>query len=272
MGEEKDYILGTDKAELDRLGFQHAVWSKNASRLWHQGGVTLGKRVLDLGCGPGFASFDLALALGSEGSVIGVDISEAYVNYATDQAHHRHLPQCDFIHSSFDDLELEENSFDAIYCRWALAWISNVPEIMEKVNRWLKPGGVFMAQEYQHWGTFSVSPERAEVRTLVEACRTGWKQMESEIDIGVILPQILSEVGLDVEHTAPLIRYSNPREMTWQWPGTFLKIYSYKLIEMGLMTNEERERFLPVWDELERSPDTTFVTPMMMEVIARKPL
>jgi len=267
---EEAYILGTDQEELDRLGFQHAVWSKEASRLWHLGGITLGQQMLDLGCGPGFASFDLAQAVGREGKVVGVDISAEYIQYANQQAEQRHLSHASFIETSFDDLEFEENSFDAIYCRWALAWINNVPDVIEKVFRWLKPGGVFMAQEYQHWATFCVSPERPEVRVLVEACREGWKQMESEIDIGVRLPQIMFDAGFNLEHVGPLIRYSNPREMTWQWPGTFLKIYSYKLIELGLLTNEDRERFLPVWEELEKDPQTTFVTPMMMEIIGRK--
>ena len=60
MSENQSYILGTDKTELERLGFQHRVWSSDAARLWERGRVQRGMHILDLGAGPGFATFDLA--------------------------------------------------------------------------------------------------------------------------------------------------------------------------------------------------------------------
>ena len=53
MSDRTDYILGTDAEELQRLEFQHRVWTKDAFALWERAGLGRGQRILDLGCGPG---------------------------------------------------------------------------------------------------------------------------------------------------------------------------------------------------------------------------
>ena len=53
----------------------------------------------------------------------------------------------------FNQMQLEDNSLDGAYCRWAMAWISNPEEIIQKVYKALKPGGRFVFHEYFHWMT-----------------------------------------------------------------------------------------------------------------------
>ena len=48
MTEKQPYILGTDPTELERLGFQHRVWSGDAARFGNRK-VQRGMHVLDLG-------------------------------------------------------------------------------------------------------------------------------------------------------------------------------------------------------------------------------
>ena len=55
---EHEYVLGTDRAELERLGLQHQLWSEHAPRAWERAGFQRGMKLLDVGCGPGFATFD----------------------------------------------------------------------------------------------------------------------------------------------------------------------------------------------------------------------
>ena len=52
---EKPYLLGTDPDEGRRLETQHRLWSPEAHDLWDRAGFGPGDRLLDLGCGPGFA-------------------------------------------------------------------------------------------------------------------------------------------------------------------------------------------------------------------------
>ena len=78
MNEESVYILGTDKEELIRLELQHKVWSSEAKRGWDLAGFKTGQTILDLGCGPGYCTEELALIVGKTGKVIGVDRSDTF--------------------------------------------------------------------------------------------------------------------------------------------------------------------------------------------------
>ena len=53
--EDRDYVVGTHDAEIERLRLQH--------HLWRRAKLRRGYRVADIGAGPGYASLDLALVL-----------------------------------------------------------------------------------------------------------------------------------------------------------------------------------------------------------------
>src|SRR5262247_2672440 len=91
--EEREYVLGTDDGELQRLGFQHRVWSAPAFALWERAGVHRGAAVLDVGCGPGYGTLDLARLVGEQGRVLGVDVSERFLAHLRDEAERLRLPQ-----------------------------------------------------------------------------------------------------------------------------------------------------------------------------------
>lgn len=81
MKEQNAYILGTDKEELHRLGLQHQVWASEAHKGWELAGFTAGQTLLDLGCGPGFCTKELAFIVGATGKVIGIDRSEHFIKF-----------------------------------------------------------------------------------------------------------------------------------------------------------------------------------------------
>jgi SAM-dependent methyltransferase len=54
-----DYVLGTHDEEIARLGLQHQAWRSRALAAWQKGEFGPGQTVLDVGCGPGFASLDI---------------------------------------------------------------------------------------------------------------------------------------------------------------------------------------------------------------------
>ena len=79
MAAEGDYVLGTNEEELARLGLQHRVWRPVVLDCWQRAGITIGKRVLDVGAGPGYAAIDLAEIVGSTGEVIALERSQNFV-------------------------------------------------------------------------------------------------------------------------------------------------------------------------------------------------
>src|SRR5438105_10306246 len=75
---DRDYVLGTHNEELARLGLQHRVWRPVVLDCWQRAGITVGKRVLDLGAGPGYATVDLAEIVGTTGEIVALDGSRNF--------------------------------------------------------------------------------------------------------------------------------------------------------------------------------------------------
>lgn len=78
MTTQREYILGTHETEVERLGLQHRVWRSRALDAWQRAGFTAGQTLLDVGCGPGYASLDLAGIAGPLGRVV-VDRSQRFL-------------------------------------------------------------------------------------------------------------------------------------------------------------------------------------------------
>ena len=266
--ETNAYILGTETVELHRLGLQHQVWSGEAIKGWDLAGFTAGQTLLDLGCGPGFCTTELAYIAGQQGKVIAVDKSEYYIDFLNkvkDQFALNIETQC----CDFDAMQLEDNSLNGVYTRWALAWIPNPKEILSKINKALKVGGVIVTQEYFDWSTLQTEPHIPALAKGIAAALQSLRD-QNDIDVGRKLPGYFEECGYEVINTRPLTKMATPDQFTWHWPKSFFHIYFPKLVETGYLTQKEVEDALAAFIDLEKMPGATIFTPAMREVIAKK--
>ena len=83
MADSGDYVLGTGDDEIQRLGVQHTSSSggREPSMPGSGRGFTVGQTLLDVGCGPGHASFDLAQIVGPAGRVRALDRSSRFLDW-----------------------------------------------------------------------------------------------------------------------------------------------------------------------------------------------
>jgi len=263
------YILGTDRQELHRLGVQHQIWAAEAHNGWLKAGFKAGHTLLDLGCGPGFCTTELAFMAGETGKVIGVDKSEGFINHLTALAKQQGL-NIEAICSDFNQMQLAPETLDGMYCRWALAWLPNPREILKKVYGSLKKGGTMVLHEYYNWSTLQTQPRKEDLATAIAAALRSFKEQEGEIDIGRELPEVLIAMGMQVTSVRLMPKLAQPGDFTWQWPKTFFYSYFPRLVEAGMLEKAVMERALEQMEALEQTPGATLSTPMMVEVIAQK--
>jgi ubiquinone/menaquinone biosynthesis C-methylase UbiE len=109
----------------------------------------LGGSVVDVGSGPGFLTADLALGVGREGAVVGVDQSEAMVELA--RARCRGLPQARIDHGDATALPLDDGSCDLVVSTQVLAYVAEVDRALDEMGRVLRPGGrvVLLATDWR---------------------------------------------------------------------------------------------------------------------------
>ena len=267
--EENAYILGTEKKELHRLGLQHQVWSSEARTGWQNAGFTSGHTLLDLGCGPGFCTIEMGYLVGETGKVIGVDMSEGYIKFLNG-LNDMHRLNIETLNTNFDDMVLEPNSLDGVYCRWAMAWITNSEEILAKVVAAMKPGARIVLHEYFDWSTFQTVPHMPAMMKGVTTILKGFMEPPSNINIGRELPEIYNRLGLKLVKQRGMHKMPKPHEIDWEWPYSFLKIYMPKLVDQGKLSQIEVDDALSELDVLTKNPNATIFTPMMVEVIGEK--
>ena len=269
MKESNSYILGTDREELYRLGLQHQVWASEARRGWEIGGFSAGHTILDLGCGPGFCTQELAFIVGQTGKVIGVDKSSHYIHFLN-KIKELYQLNIEAIEADFNEMVLTPNSLDGIYCRWAMAWIPNPKETLAKAMQALKPGGKIVIQEYYDWSTHQTEPNFTGLTKAIKACLKSFKESEGEIDIGRELPKIFNELGANVISTRPMAKLARPGDLTWQWPKSFYYSYFPRLVDTGYLTEEEVKYAFKDFKKLEQIPEASINCPILIEVIAEK--
>src|SRR5512139_204400 len=81
MNDDKEYLLGANAAELERMRFQHQVWGPVTEAFFDRLGVDKGWRVLDVGAGPGFVTTDLRQRVGETGKVTALEPSAMFVEH-----------------------------------------------------------------------------------------------------------------------------------------------------------------------------------------------
>ncbi|RAJ32251.1 methyltransferase domain-containing protein [Pedobacter cryoconitis] len=106
-----------------------------------------GLRVLDIGCGTGAISKDIAERVGPEGSVTGIDNTEKFI--VSGKESYQTTLNLQLIHHDLFSYETQEK-FDLIVSARTLQWLSNPKEALLKFKSLLKPGGQLSILDYNH--------------------------------------------------------------------------------------------------------------------------
>ena len=102
-------------------------------------GVHAGMRILDVGCGPGALTVELAGRVG-EDNVAAIDPAPQFV--ATCQAR---IPGADVREGVAESLPWGDDTFDAALCLLVVAWMSDPDQGIREMARVTKPGGTVAA-------------------------------------------------------------------------------------------------------------------------------
>ena len=107
-----------------------------------------GERVLDLACGTGVVARSVAPLVGSNGTVVGVDVLPGMLAVA------RSLPAPDgatieWREGNATALDLSDDAFDLVICQQGLQFFPDRAAAASEINRVLAPGGRFVAAVWQ---------------------------------------------------------------------------------------------------------------------------
>lgn len=101
-------------------------------------------RILDVGCGNGIASVSFALR-GHEVVALDPDLSNSVGTMAVQHLKERlELSSLTILTTTAEDLNLEPESFDLVYCRQAMHHAHSLSKFISNCARFLKQNGIFL--------------------------------------------------------------------------------------------------------------------------------
>src|SRR6516162_3800943 len=270
MAAERDYVLGTHEEELARLGLQHRVWRPVTLDCWQRAGITVSKRVLDLGAGPGYAAIDLAEIVGPTGEVVALERSQNFVRAMETTCRARALTNVRIHELDLMRSELPKGDYDFAWCRWVVSFVNDQSRLIEKLGGVMPRGGVAIFHEYGHYETWRFFPRLPMQERFREHVIATWRESGGEPDGAIQLPGLLGENGFVIRSTLPHIFCLRPRDYMWQWPVTFIETYLSRLIELGRIDQKFAEEVRADLVSAETNPNARMLTPLVLEIIAEK--
>ena len=157
-------------------------------------------KILDLGCGPGTITADLA-ALVPQGSVIGVDAVETILDQARSLAQSRGLTNLTFQTGDANNLAFEDGQFDVVFCHQLLQHVKDPIGVLKEMKRVCKSSGGLVAAREADYASFCWKPNPPELDRWGELYREVAKSNGGEPNAGRYMPQWAREAGFESENS-----------------------------------------------------------------------
>jgi SAM-dependent methyltransferase len=138
-------------------GFRERRNQESIALLLGRLGITGGENVLEIGCGTGALTLPLATAVGEQGRVVAVDISEPMLEVARQRIREHRLHHVTLLLGDAQVFEFEPAAFDLATSRMGVMFFSDPATAFRNIGGALKPGGrlIFACwaplEENRHW-------------------------------------------------------------------------------------------------------------------------
>jgi len=270
MTTDRDYVLGTHEEEISRLGLQHDVWRPVVLDCWKRAGIGAGKRVLDVGAGPGYAAVDLAQIVGPSGAVVAIERSKNFVQAMKETCRARSFANITIHELDLMTDDLPKYDYHFSWCRWVVSFVSDPALLIKKLAGVMQKGSIAIFHEYGHYETWRFFPRLPMQEQFREHVIATWRESGGEPDGAPELPALLSANNFLIRSTTPHIFCVRPSDYMWQWPAQFIAVYLPRLMEMGRIDQKFADQVGADLAGAEKNPNSLMITPLVLEIVAEK--
>ena len=234
-----------------------------------------GLSVLDVGCGPGTITGDLALLV-APGEVVGIDASEEVVAQAaasaSASAEGSGLSNLRFEVGDLFALDYPDASFDVVHLHQVLQHLGDPEDALVALRRVLAVGGVLAARD-SDYSAFTWAPADPLLDRWLELYLAVTYRNGHDACIGPRLMGLALAAGFgSVEVSSSTWTYAEPESRAW-WGGLWADRVRYsrfgeQAVAYGFASTDELESIAAAWSRWASAPDAVFVVPHV-EILAR---
>lgn len=134
--------LGYDQGSLDALPEVAVESFAGVANPFQQRQIQLGENVVDLGSGAGLDAFLAARATGSDGQVVGIDMTSDMVRKATSTAEQIGCGNVEFRTGYLEELPVDDGWADVVIANGVINLCPDKERVFSEAFRVLRPGGV----------------------------------------------------------------------------------------------------------------------------------
>ena len=234
-----------------------------------------GMRVLDVGCGPGTITLDLAEAVGPSGGVVGVENVVGPLTTARRNAAARGDERTRFGLADVMALPYAAASFDVVHAHQVLQHLTDPVGALREMARVTRPGGLVAVRDVDY-GSMVWHPASDGMTRWLELYRRLARLNHAEPDAGRHLLAWAHTAGLSrLTPSASLWTYASPEQCAW-WGGTWARrtlesTFASQALARGLVTAEGLGGISVAWRDWSTHPDAWFAmthAEVIAEVIA----
>jgi SAM-dependent methyltransferase len=230
-----------------------------------------GATLLDIGCGPGTITADLA-TLVTPGRVTALEVTEDALDLARAEIGRRGLDSVGFATGDVHALDFPDDSFDVVHAHQVLQHVGDPVTALREMRRVTRPGGIVAVRDgdYAAFTWFPPLPELAEWLELYERVARG---NGGEPDAGRRLLSWAHAAGFtDVTATSSTWCFANPEDRAW-WGGTWAdRMLTSDLartaVATGAATTEDLQRISDGWKTW-AADDDGWISVLHAELICR---
>ncbi len=218
-----------------------------------------GQRLLDVGCGPGTISLDLAALVAH---VVAIDSGEAAVEAATANQAAVGATNISFEVGDTYSLKFEDASFDVVHAHQVLQHLSDPVAALREMKRVCRPGGVVAVRDADYGGMFwSGADERMD--RWREIYRKVAYRNDAEPDAARHMLAWAAEAELSsVTPSVETWLFATPEMRGW-WASTWAErcvssAFGDQAVQYGLATRDEMADIADCWRQWARNSHSWF--------------
>jgi SAM-dependent methyltransferase len=263
------YVIRGGREGRERLRVLARLMRASTDALLERLEVRNGMRCLDVGCGGGDVTIELARRAGPRGSALGVDIDETKLDIARRESAERGVSNVEF---KAIDLRAQGagSGFDVVYARFLLTHLDDPRHAVAQFFSHLRPGGLAILEDIDFSGHFSY-PECAALRRYQQLYCAVVRKRGGDPDIGPRLPILLIDAGfseVDLNVVQPVGIRGEVKRLN---PITMESIADAVLRD-GLASLDEIDAVVRELYEFAENPRTVAGLPRVVQAWGRRPL